>query len=236
MSEDKKRVNKAEHELYTEAPANRANVCDDVCQRMGRVTEELEAGLRLVTGIKKSVTFWGSARFKEDNVHYKQARRLGARLAEEGYTIVTGGGPGIMEAGNRGAHEAGGRSVGLNIELPFEQVLNPYTTDSFGFHYFFTRKVTMAFAAEAYVFFPGGFGTLDEFFEILTLVQTKKLPKVPLICVGCDYWKHLDMFLKTELYDDHKAINKEDTDLYVVTDDEDEVMEIIKNAPLSKEK
>lgn len=235
IEEGKKRVNKPPHELETTEPQERKNVCDDVCQRMGRVSDELEAGLRLVSSLDKSVTFFGSARFNENNIHYAQAQRLSARLAAAGYTVVTGGGPGIMEAGNRGAKDAGGKSLGLNIELPYEQNLNPYTTDSFGFYYFFTRKVVMAFAAEAYVFFPGGFGTLDEFFEILTLVQTKKLRRLPLICVGCDYWKHLDNFLKTELYEDHRAIDKSDTNLYTITDDEDEIFRIITRAPLSKE-
>ena len=224
----------SDNERKQEGTEDRKKVCDSICQRMELVKEELETGLRLVGEIQRSVTFFGSARLDEKNIHYKQARRLGKRLAEEGFTIVTGGGPGIMEAGNRGAMDAGGDSVGLNIQLPYEQILNPYTTKSYGFHYFFTRKMVMAFAAEAYIFFPGGFGTLDEFFEILTLVQTKKIPKVPLICVGCDYWRHLDGFLQSELYDDHKAISKEDTDLYIVTDDEDEVVRILKEAPLSR--
>src|SRR5690606_19507522 len=135
----------------------------------------------------------------EDNPHYIKARTVGKMLAEEGFAVITGGGGGIMEAANRGAYEAGGTSVGLNIELPHEQNLNPYTTESMPFRYFFARKVMLAYAASALICFPGGFGTLDEMFEVITLVQTGKMPPVPIILVGCEFWQPLDNFIREQL-------------------------------------
>ena len=210
---------------------HRTQVCDAICQRAGRAEKELENALRLVASIDRSVTFFGSARLKPNNVHYKQAQRLAGHISKLGFAVITGGGPGIMEAANKGAYEAGGASLGLNIELPFEQHLNPYTTNDFDFHYFFTRKVAMAFAAEAYLYFPGGFGTLDELFEMLTLIQTKKVPKVPVVLVGKDFWQPLHAFIEKQLYKDHKAISKSDMKLYHITDDEDEIIRIVKKAP-----
>lgn len=136
-----------------------------------------------------------------------------------------------MEAGNRGAHEAGGKSLGLDIELPHEQNKNPYTTESASFYYFFSRKVCLSFSAETYVFFPGGFGTMDEIFEILTLIQTGKIDPVPVVLVGKSYWKHLDKFIQKILVK-NKFIDPDDTKLYTITDNLDEVLEIIKNAPV----
>ena len=136
-----------------------------------------------------------------------------------------------MEAGNRGAHEAGGKSLGLDIQLPHEQNANPYTTDSVSFYYFFSRKVCLSFSAEAYVFFPGGFGTLDEFFEILTLVQTGKITPVPIILFGKSYWKHIDKVIKKLLLK-KKLIDPQDPKLYTITDSIDEAVEIIKQAPI----
>jgi uncharacterized protein (TIGR00730 family) len=139
-----------------------------------------------------------------------------------------------MEAGNRGAHEAGGESLGLTIKLPMEQVTNPFLTEHLDFNYFFSRKVCMTFSAEAFVYFPGGFGTLDELFEILTLVQTGKIPKTPIILFGKKFWKNLDKFIKKNLLKSEK-IDKVDLNLYTITDDINEVLEIIKNAPLRNE-
>jgi uncharacterized protein (TIGR00730 family) len=136
-----------------------------------------------------------------------------------------------MEAANLGGYEAGGNSVGLTIELPKEQTTNDYLTDSVAFHYFFSRKVCLAFSAEAYIFFPGGFGTLDEFTEILTLVQTGKIPKAPLILVGRDYWKPLEEFFRNTLLQ-KGAIEEKDLDLYTVTDSQDEIIQIVKEAPI----
>jgi uncharacterized protein (TIGR00730 family) len=147
---------------------------------------------------------------------------LGGKLAESGFAVITGGSTGIMEAGNKGAFEAGGQSIGLNIELPQEQSINSYVTESLSFNYFFSRKVILSFASEAYVFFPGGFGTLDEFLEILTLVQTKKIKKIPIILYGRDFWTPVtDLFEKT-LLNSYDTISKEDLSLYIVVDTVDE--------------
>ncbi|MFN7088869.1 MAG: TIGR00730 family Rossman fold protein, partial [Candidatus Paceibacteria bacterium] len=151
--------------------------------------------------------------------------------AEAGFAVVTGGGPGIMEAGNRGAAEAGGKSIGLNIKLEAEQRINPYVQESIAFHYFFVRKVMLAFAARAYVFFPGGLGTLDEFFELITLIQTKKISeKIPVILMGKEYWSHIDKILKEVLYNEYKTIDKEDAEIYKIVDSAEEAFELIKNA------
>lgn len=203
-------------------------------QRASRIAGEFDRGLKFIRKFKKSVTIYGSARFKPNNIHYKDARALGYRLAKLGYAVITGGGPGIMEAGNRGAMEAGGASVGLNIELPHEQVINPYVTDSLSFFYFFSRKTTMSFSAEAYVFFPGGFGTLDEFFEIVTLIQTKKLHPTPIVLVGSDFWNPLQKFLEEVLLQSHGAIEKKDLRLYRILDDHDEIIKYITTAPKFK--
>ncbi len=200
-------------------------------QRASRIAGEFDRGLKFVKKYKKSVTIYGSARFKPNNPHYKDARALGFRLAKQGFAVITGGGPGIMEAGNRGAMEAGGDSIGLNIELPREQVINPYVTDSLSFFYFFSRKTTMSFSAEAYIFFPGGFGTLDEFFEIVTLIQTKKLHPIPVILVGSDFWNPLQHFIEQSLLQQHGAIDRKDLKLYRIIDNIDEIITFIEKSP-----
>jgi len=203
-------------------------------QRASRIASEFDRGLRFIKKYKNAVTFYGSARFKSNNPHYQDARNLGFKLSKLGYTIITGGGPGIMEAANRGAKEAGGPSVGLNIELPHEQVINPYVTDSLSFFYFFSRKTTMSFSSEAYLFFPGGFGTLDEFFEIITLIQTKKLHSIPIILVGSDFWTPLQSFITKSLLEVHAAIDKKDLKMYVILDDHDEIIKHITTWTKSK--
>jgi len=200
--------------------------------RASRIASEFDRGLQFVKKYPKSVTIYGSARFKSDNPHYRDAYSLASKLSKCGYAIVTGGGSGIMEAANRGAKEAGGASVGINIELPHEQVLNPYVTDSLSFYYFFARKTTLSFSAEAYIFYPGGFGTLDEFFEIVTLVQTRKIRIVPIILVGEDFWKPLQTFLEEECLKRHGSVNRRELGLYVITDKHDEIIDIIANAPV----
>ena len=203
--------------------------------RVSRISKEFSRGFKFIKKYPKSVTFFGSARFKEDNIHYQQAKNIAEELSKLGYAIVTGGGPGIMEAANKGAYEAGGASVGLDIRLPKEQITNPYVKDSVDFYYFFSRKVTLSFSAEAYLYFPGGFGTLDEFFEILTLVQTHKIPKVPIILIGSDFWKPLDEFIKKRLLKEHSTISNGDEELYKIIDNDEEIIEIVKNAPMREE-
>lgn len=200
----------------------------ETSERLTRIESEFADGFKLINEHDDTVTIFGSARFKEGNHHYEQARAIGNALAKEGYTIVTGGGGGIMEAGNRGAFEAEGKSIGLNITLPHEQILNPYTTASMPFHYFFTRKVVLTFEAQAYVYLPGGFGTLDELFEVITLMQTNKLPRVPVVLVGTEFWGGLDVFIREHLLAGDKTISEGDENLYIITDSVDEVVQAVK--------
>lgn len=201
-------------------------------KRVAVIANEFADGFEFVKNYPRSVTFFGSAREKEGEFYYQKARALAGRIVEElHYSVVTGGGPGIMEAANRGAFEAGGNSIGLTIDLPSEQMTNNYLTDNLSFHYFFSRKVCLSFSAEAYVFFPGGFGTLDEFSEILTLMQTNKIPKAPLILVGEDYWRPLEEFFKNVLLKG-RAIDEDDLLIYNITDDEEKIIELIRKAPI----
>jgi uncharacterized protein (TIGR00730 family) len=201
-------------------------------ERVEEIGKEFKAGFEFLADYPKSVTFFGSSLMKEDNPYCISARTLAGRIASElGYSVLTGGGPGIMEAANRGAKEAGGESLAITIKLPIPQTINKFITKEIDPYYFFVRKVCLGFSAEAYVFYPGGFGTLDEFFEIITLIQTRKIVGVPLICVGSDYWKSLERFMQTELLS-RGTILPEDLLLYHITDNLDEVLDIIKNAPV----
>lgn len=201
-------------------------------KRVEAISKEFRDGFEFIKNYPKSVTFFGSARTKEGDLYYEKARRIAHRIVTElRYSVLTGGGPGIMEAGNRGAFEAGGNSLGLNIELPNEQKTNPYLTHGIDFHYFFSRKVCLSYSAEAYLFFPGGFGTLDEFLEILTLVQTNKIPTTPIILVGEEFWKPLSNFFGNTLLKS-ETISREDTSLYTITDDDDLILDTIKKAPI----
>lgn len=191
----------------------------ETADRLARIDREFAEGFNLINKYNDTVTFFGSARFPDDHPYYQKARDIAGALAAEGYTIVTGGGGGIMEAGDRGAKEEGGTSLGLNITLPHEQSINPYATDTMAFRYFFTRKVILSFGATAYLFFPGGYGTLDEFFEVITLIQTKKMPAAPIILVGSEYWTALDIFIKTYLLDHAHTISPGDEKLYEITED-----------------
>jgi len=200
--------------------------------RVEGISEEFYRGFEFLRGVERTVTFFGSARFEEDNDHYKMARDIAAKLSSYGIGVVTGGGPGIMEAANRGAYESKGYSLGLNIKLPIEQKENPYLTESATFKHFFVRKVLLAYAAEAYLFFPGGFGTMDELFEIMTLVQTNKIEPVPIILVGVSFWKHLHFLIEKEMYEKHKTISKEDMLIYHLSDDIDEIVDMVRHAPI----
>ncbi len=188
---------------------------------------EFIEGFEFLADLKKEVTFFGSARVKTTDKYYKEARKLGKKLGRVGFSIITGGGPGIMEAGNRGAYEVGAPSIGLNIELPKEQRNNRYVKKGKGFHYFFTRKVMLSASAQAYVYFPGGFGTMDEFFEIVTLVQTKKMCHIPIILVGKEYWGGLFGWIKQNMLMKNEFIEENDLDLVSIVDSADEAYEII---------
>ena len=185
--------------------------------------KDLLSGLKIVRTYPQGVTVFGSARFSENNKYYKEARKLGELLAENGHAVITGGGPGIMEAANRGAYEYGGRSIGLNITLSHEQHPNPYLTDMLQFEYFFARKVMLAMSSKVYVFFPGGFGTMDEFTEILILMQEKKMPVMPLFLFGKSFWKPLDKFYATKMAP-LKTIKPEDRKIYKITDKVEDIV------------
>lgn len=205
------------------------NVDGDAVQswRVFRIMAEFVQGFELLREHGLAATFWGSARTKPNDPLYKAAEELAARLAKKGFSIISGGGPGIMEASNVGAFKVGGRSVGLNIQLPFEQKLNPYTTESLNFDFFFSRKVMLTFAAEAYVYFPGGFGTLDEFFEIVTLIQTKKIEPIPIVLYGKEFWSPLLRFFTEDLVKKHQTISPEDLSLFHLVDSVDDAYEYI---------
>ena len=188
---------------------------------------DLWQGISAFEHIENCVTVYGSARFKEGHRYYELARSMGKVLAENNFIVMTGGGPGVMEAANRGAKEGGGVSLGCNIILPFEQKLNPYVDRKVEFEFFFTRKVILRKNSVAYVLMPGGFGTMDEIFEVLTLIQTGKLPARPVVCMGTDYWKHLGTFLRETMLN-VGTISPEDLELALVTDDAQEAIDYIK--------
>ena len=194
--------------------------------RVLRIQAEFVEGFGLLAGLPKAVSVFGSARTREDDPTYAAGVALGRALAEAGYAVITGGGPGAMEAANRGACEAGGMSVGLGIELPFEQELNEWVDVGISFRYFFVRKTMFVKYAQAFVILPGGFGTLDELFEALTLVQTGKVTRFPVILFGTEYWRGLLDWIGGTLAD-HGTVAARDVDLVTVTDDVDEVIRVI---------
>ena len=201
-------------------------------ERVMEIAKEFTEGFKFLEAYPKSVTFFGSTALREGDAYYEKARSLSARIVKElGFSIVSGGGPGIMEAADRGAYEAGGDSIGLLIQLPDAQPTNQYIKKSVSFYYFFARKVCLAFGAEVFIFFPGGFGTLDEFFEIITLIQTKKIAGAPLICVGSEYWNKLKDFMREEMLS-RGMIEEKDLDLFTITDSEDEIIEAIKKVEI----
>lgn len=196
---------------------------------MFKIMSEFVEGFDRLEEIGPCISIYGSARIPEDNPYYKLGVEVAEKLVAEGYGIITGGGPGIMEAGNRGAQNANGKSVGLNIDLPFEQSSNKYVDPdkNFNFHYFFARKVMFVKYAQAFVLLPGGFGTMDELFESLTLIQTKKIDKVPVILMGTEFWSGLIDWIKTTMSEKFQNISPGDLDLIHITDDPDEVVQII---------
>ena len=195
--------------------------------RIFKILSELVDGFENLVDIEPAVSIFGSSRVKEDHKDYQMARKLSFAIAKEGMTVLTGGGPGIMEAANRGASEAGGLSVGLNIELPFEQKPNPYASRTISFNYFFVRKLMLVKYASAFVIFPGGFGTFDEFFEAITLIQTRKILPFPMILVDSEYWNGLFNWIKDKVAG-CGYISPEDLDLLEIIDEPDEIVEVIK--------
>lgn len=192
------------------------------------ISEELQTAAETLQEIGYGVSVFGSARTKPDNIYYALAEELGQRLAQENIPVIAGGGPGIMEAANKGAYETGGKSVGLNIRLPRETSNNPYQTHSLQFEYFSSRKATFFMHSAAYIALPGGFGTLDELFEALTLVQTRKNPPAPIVLVGTEFWDGLVEWIKEQLIT-HAYISPNDVNLITLTDDLEEVMQIVRN-------
>ena len=196
--------------------------------RVQRVDEELRRGFATLAGVGKAVSIFGSARTPESDPFYTSARDLGRRLGEEGFAVITGGGPGIMEAANRGARDAAVPSIGLGIDLPDEQALNDWVDVPLEFHYFFTRKVMFVRYASAFVVFPGGFGTLDELFEAATLRQTEKIRWFPIVLFGSAYWGGLIDWLRDPVQSEGK-ISPEDVEMIEVTDDPERVLELVRD-------
>jgi hypothetical protein len=195
--------------------------------RIFKILAEFVEGFEKLSGIDPAVTVFGSARVKEGDEKYDLAREIGRKLASEGISVVTGGGPGVMEAANRGAFEAGGQSIGLNIELPFEQKINPYVKKSVTFDYFFVRKVMLVKYANAFIILPGGFGTMDELFEAITLIQTGKIIPFPMILVGTDYWSGLLDWMKNTMLE-NGYIRKQDLQYIQLVDTPEEVITIVR--------
>ncbi|MFA5321541.1 MAG: TIGR00730 family Rossman fold protein [Smithella sp.] len=195
--------------------------------RVFRIMAEFVEGIETLSGIENAVTIFGSARVKPDDIYYQKTEKLAKLLVQEKFNVITGGGPGIMEAANKGAAEAGGKSVGLNIRLPYEQKPNPYANIHIDYKYFFVRKVMFVKYAVAYVIMPGGFGTMDELFEALTLIQTKKIKSFPLILMGSEFWGGLVDWLKNKMLAEGKILPV-DMDLLQVVDEPEEVVKLIK--------
>ncbi len=221
-------TNSSENSNRSFSPSNK-QISSESSWRIFRIMAEMIDGFDFLSQFNKSVTIFGSAKTQEGDQHYDQARQLARLLTTDGFTLVTGGGPGIMEAANRGAVEGGGQSVGLNIVLPEGERRNKYVQKAIAFNYFFTRKVMLSFAAQAYVFFPGGFGTLDEFFEMVTLIQTRKIEEnIPIVCVGLDYWSGLVEWLKKTVSTEHRAIDEGEINLFQITDEINQALTIIR--------
>lgn len=192
-------------------------------ERANAYAKDLGHGLQIVRSFPQGVTIFGSARLDQSSKYCKMASELGRLLAENGHAVITGGGPGIMEAASHGAYEVGGRTIGFNITLAHEQFPNPYLTDCLTFEYFFARKVSLAMAAKVFAFFPGGFGTMDELSEILCLMQEGKMPKMPVFLVGSDYWKGFDKMIGKMIA--LKLVAAKDTEIFKITDNPQDVVD-----------
>lgn len=206
---------------------------DEEEQKLCMIKEEFRNGIDNIKNITPSVTFYGSARIKEDHPVYQKVKNLAYRISKElNYAVITGGGPGVMEAANHGAHDAGGRSLGLTINLPQEQYTNPYVTAEIPFEFFFTRQIAMSYVTEVCIFCPGGFGTMYELFEILTNMQTGKMGNIPIILYGSDFWNPLDKVIKEILLEKYQTVNERDVSFYTIIDNEDEILEVVKNSKM----
>jgi uncharacterized protein (TIGR00730 family) len=207
----------------------------EIDAHLEHICTEFREGFQMIAKYPKTVTMFGSSMISPESDVYKSAEELAALISREtGYTILSGGGPGTMEAFNKGAFDAGGKSVGFNISLPHNRETNRFMTDSMKFSYFFARKTMMVFTAEAYIFLPGGFGTLDELFSVLVLIQTDKIPRVPIILFNSSYWNEVLALFKNTLLQKFGTIRKEDLEIFTITDSPEEVVDIIKKAPVSE--
>jgi uncharacterized protein (TIGR00730 family) len=215
-----------EDEEILRPPAKQKPFTETDPWRVMRIMSEFVQGFDALAGLNKAVTLFGSARSKPADENYQAAVHVARLLGEAGFTIITGGGPGIMEAGNKGAQEAGALSVGLNIELPFEQHINPYVDLALDHRYFFIRKMMLVKYAQAFVIFPGGFGTMDELFEALTLIQTGKIRNFPIILFDSAYWRGLIAWLRNTMENEGK-IAVEDRELLMITDSPNEVLQLV---------
>ncbi|MEM6332816.1 MAG: TIGR00730 family Rossman fold protein [Planctomycetota bacterium] len=195
--------------------------------RLFRILSEFVDGFETMAQLGPAISIFGSARTPEDHPNYQAAMQAAKLVTDKGFAVLTGGGPGIMEAGNRGAMENGGTSVGLNIRLPHEQAPNPYQTHELDFRYFFVRKVMFVKYAVGFICFPGGFGTMDEFFEAITLVQTLKIERFPVVCVGCDYWGGLIDWMRQKMETEYETISPGDLELFHCTDSVEEAVEFV---------
>ncbi len=223
MPEDEKRI----REAFTDKNWNEIKIADS--WQIFKIMSEFVEGFEKMAKIGPCVSIFGSARTKSDNPYYKMAEEIAAKLVRHGYGVITGGGPGIMEAGNKGAHSEGGRSVGLNIHLPFEQFNNIYIDHdkSIDFDYFFVRKVMFVKYAQGFIGMPGGFGTLDELFEAMTLIQTKKIGSFPIVLVGKAYWGGMFDWIKNVMLEQEGNINAEDMDLVHLVDNATDAVKVI---------
>ncbi|MEI6304762.1 MAG: TIGR00730 family Rossman fold protein [Candidatus Taylorbacteria bacterium] len=207
----------------------------EILEHLERIRHEFADSFEFLRKYPKSVTIFGSSQIGPESEVYKQATELAYRISKEtSYAILTGGGPGTMEAANKGAFDAGGKSLGFNISLPHNHTSNEYMTENLKFSYFFARKAMMTFTAEAYVFLPGGFGTFDELFSVLTLIQTGKIPRVPVILFNSLFWNEVREFLKKTMLNEFHTIKERDLELFTIVDSVDQALDIIKNAPVSE--
>lgn len=205
----------------------RSRLPEDAEQYAEDIKRETKEGLAFIEKYPDTITFFGSARTLPSSRHYQDAEKLAGKFAQDGRTIATGGGPGIMEAANKGAKEAGGDSIGLRIKLPFEEEENPYLTDSMDFEHFFVRQNMLVKAGKAYVFFPGGVGTFYELFEVLTLMQTGKAEPVPIVLIGSDFWNGFHDWVVEQMAQNHQTISIDDTEMYTIVDSVDDAYKAI---------